>query len=255
MAAAAPARAPRSEGGPELADAMLSVSGLVAGYGRLPVLHDISFSVAPGSLTTIIGPNGAGKTTLTKAIVHVVDIMGGAIVFEGRTISAMPAHQIIPLGIGYVPQSGNVFPTLTVDENLEISSNLVPRARRAEEIEKVYERFPRLRERRRQRGQSLSGGERQMLAIGSALLAAPKLLILDEPVTGLSPQLTDEVTESIVAINRAGTTVLWVVEENPQQVIEHADWVCVMDGGAIRISKPAAEILATENLRELFLGI
>jgi len=234
---------------------MLEISGLVAGYGRLPVLHDISLAIAPGTLTAVIGPNGAGKTTLTKAMVHVVDVMAGTIAFEGRVISTLPTHEIIPLGIGYVPQSGNVFPTLTVEENLEISSNLVPKAERALRIEATYARFPRLKERRRQRGQSLSGGERQMLAIGSALLSRPKLLILDEPVTGLSPQLTDEVTDSIAAINAGGTTVVWVVEENPQQVLSVADWVCVMDGGTIRISEPAATLLESGNLREMFLGV
>jgi len=236
-------------------DSLLVIDGLMAGYGKLPVLHDLSLAIARGSLTTVIGPNGAGKTTLVKAIVNIVDVMAGTITFDGKQISRRPAHEIAAEGIGFVPQTGNVFPNLTVAENLEMGCRFVADSDRAAAIAGAYQRFPRLRDRHRQRARTLSGGERQMLAISSALLPDPKLLILDEPATGLSPQLTDEVVKGIKAINDRGTTVLWVVEENPRQVLAVADTVHVMDGGRIKTSTSAAELLAAPDFREIFLGV
>ncbi len=235
--------------------AALVVSGLVSGYGKLPVLHDVSLSVDDGSLTAVIGPNGGGKTTLMKSIVGIVDIMDGEIRYKGRRISGLEPHEIVALGIGFMPQTDNVFPTMTVHENLEMGCKFLSRPDWAAEIEAVYTRFPRLKGRTRQRAQTLSGGERQMLAIGSTLLAHPDFLILDEPVTGLSPQLTDEVAEGISAINKSGTTVLWVVEENPQQVLSLADWVYVMEGGRMKSNCKASELLDAANFREIFLGV
>ena len=237
------------------ATAALVGSGLRSGYGKIPVLHDVSMTVRDGSLTAVIGPNGGGKTTLMKSILGLVTIMAGEIRYRDRRISALEPHEIVELGIGFMPQTANVFPTMTVQENLEMGSKFLARGARAAEIEATYERFPRLKERRRQRARTLSGGERQMLAIGSALLSQPALLILDEPVTGLSPQITDEVAEGIGAINAAGTTILWVVEENPRQVLDLADWVYVMEGGRIKSDCAAAELLEAENFREIFLGV
>lgn len=237
------------------ADNLLTISGLVSGYGKLPVLQDVSLSVAAGSLTAIIGPNGAGKTTLVKSVVNIVDLMGGEIHFRDEVISRLPTHRIVELGIGFVPQTAATFPTLSVQENLEMGCRFVPPGNRAREIERVYTRFPRLSERKRQRARTLSGGERQMLAIGSALLANPELLILDEPVTGLSPQLTDEVVAGITEINQQGTTVLWVVEENPLQVLSAADWVYVMESGRVKNSTNAEELLAAPDFRQIFLGV
>jgi len=234
---------------------LLVIEGLVAGYGHLPVLQDLSLTVATGSLTTVIGPNGAGKTTLVGAIVNIVDVMGGSITFEGKQIAKRPSHTIAAEGIGFVPQTGNVFPTLTVQENLEMGCRFVADADRPAAIESAYTRFPRLRQRKKQRARTLSGGERQMLAISSALLHDPRLLILDEPVTGLSPQLTDEVVRGIKEINQKGTTILWVVEENPLQVLAVADWVYVIEGGRVKNSEPAAELLAAPDFRQIFLGV
>ncbi|MFE3836520.1 ABC transporter ATP-binding protein [Pseudogemmobacter sonorensis] len=233
----------------------MKIENLTAGYGKLAVLHDISLEIREGEMLSLIGPNGAGKTSLTRAIMRQCAIMSGRITFEGEVISAMPTHRIAALGIGYVPQSRNVFRSLTVQENLEMSASLVPASRKARAIDEAYERFPRLTERRRQLGSSLSGGERQMLAISSALLMKPRLLVLDEPVSGLSPGMTDEVANGIAAINRSGVTVLWVVEENPQQIIGLSDSVAVMSTGTIRLHQPAAEMLRAENFRELFLGV
>ncbi len=237
-------------------DALLRTSGLVAGYGRLPVLHGLDVTVARGAMVAIIGPNGAGKSTLAKAIMRLVEVMGGEIHFDGQRIDTLETQAIAAAGIGYVPQTRNVFGSLSVEENLELSCNLLPAGiRPAEAIEAIYERFPRLRQRRRQRGSSLSGGERQMLAIGSALIAQPKLIMLDEPTSGLSPHMTSEVAEGIAAINKSGTTVIWVVEEDPQEILSLADWVYVLDGGAVRMSCPAAELLGADNFLELFLGV
>ncbi|ODN72304.1 ABC transporter ATP-binding protein [Methylobrevis pamukkalensis] len=237
------------------APAQLVVRDLVAGYGRLPVLHGLSLDVAAGAMVAIIGPNGAGKSTLTKAIMRLVEVMGGEIRFEGTRIDGLEPQAIAALGVGYVPQTRNVFGALSVEENLELSCNLLPRGAAGAAIEAIYARFPRLRQRRSQKGASLSGGERQMLAIGSALISNPKLIILDEPTSGLSPHMTTEVAEGIKAINDAGTTVIWVVEENPQQILALADWVYVLDGGTVRMSCAARDLLGAENFRELFLGV
>jgi ABC-type branched-subunit amino acid transport system ATPase component len=235
--------------------ALLTVSDLVAGYGRLPVLHGLGISVKEGSMVAVIGPNGAGKSTLVKAIMRLVTVMSGEVHFDGRRMDTLETQAIAAAGIGYVPQTRNVFGSLSVQENLELSCNLLPRGRAAAAIEAIYERFPRLRQRRDQRGSSLSGGERQMLAIGSALISEPRLIMLDEPTSGLSPHLTSEVAEGISAFNKAGTTVLWVVEEDPQEILSRADWVYVLDGGTVRMSCPAAELLGAENFLELFLGV
>ena len=236
-------------------DALLKVGGLVAGYGRLPVLHGLDVTVARGAMVAIIGPNGAGKSTLAKAIMRLVDVMAGEVHFDGRRIDTLETEAIAATGIGYVPQTRNVFGSLSVEENLELSCNLLPAGSAATAVEAIYERFPRLKQRRRQRGSSLSGGERQMLAIGSALISQPKLIMLDEPTSGLSPHMTSEVAEGISAINKAGTTVMWVVEEDPQEILSRADWVYVLDGGTVRMSCPAAELLGADNFLELFLGV
>ena len=234
---------------------LLKIENLTAGYGKLAVLHGISLEVREGEMLSLIGPNGAGKTSLTRAIMKQCNILSGRITFAGEVISQLPTHKIAAMGLGYVPQMRNVFRSLTVQENLEMSASLLPKSQQAEAIDQAYTRFPRLTERRRQHGSALSGGERQMLAISSALLTKPRLLILDEPVSGLSPGMTDEVARGISEIHRSGVTVLWVVEENPLQIIGLSDSVAVMATGTIRMHQPAAEMLRAENFRELFLGV
>ena len=232
-----------------------TIENLVAGYGKIPIIHDISLEISQKSISAIIGPNGAGKSTLTKAILNLVNIMDGEIKYKGNELKDLSTNRIVENGIGYVPQTNNVFASLTVQENLEISSGLIGKSEREVQIENIYYSFPRLRDRRKLNGSSLSGGERQMLAIGSAILAKPEFLILDEPTTGLSPQLTDEVAEGIIEINKSGTTILWVVEENPRQILSFANWVFVMDSGVLKTSQKASEILESPNFRQLFLGI
>ncbi len=234
---------------------LLKIENLTAGYGKLAVLHDISLAIAKGEMLSLIGPNGAGKTSLTRAIMNQCAVMSGRVTFDGQDLTRVPTHLIAAAGIGYVPQTRNVFRGLSVQENLEMSASLLPRGDQRAAIDAAYRRFPRLTERRRQPGSALSGGERQMLAISSALLAKPRLLILDEPVSGLSPGMTDEVANGISEINRSGVTVLWVVEENPQQIIGLSDRVAVMSTGTIRLEQSAEEMLKAENFRELFLGV
>lgn len=234
---------------------LLVINNLVSGYGKLPVLHDIDLSVPQGSLTAVIGPNGAGKTTLMNSIVNTVNVIQGEIRFKGQLIHRSETCTIVARGIGYVPQTNNVFPSLSVQENLEMGCELVPKTQWGPRIEEAYDRFPRLRDRKKQKASTLSGGERQMLAIGSALMANPELLILDEPITGLSPQISDEVAEGIIRINKQGTTVIWVVEENPTQVLSVADWVYVMESGTIKTRETGKELLEAPDFRGIFLGV
>jgi len=234
---------------------MLEIKGLMAGYGKLTVLHDINLTVQKGSLTAIVGPNGAGKTTLMNSILHVNQIMKGEILYNGKTISAMEPHEIAAMGIGYVPQARNVFPGMTVEENLDMGTYLSdPHADTKKMIEAIYTAFPRLKERKKQKASTLSGGERQMLALGSVLLLKPELLILDEPITGLAPQIVTELIESIMQIKEQGTTLLWVVEENPMQILPLSDIVYVMDGGTIKTKKTGMEFVGAPDFMEMFLG-
>jgi ABC-type branched-subunit amino acid transport system ATPase component len=238
------------------AEERLGVRGLVAGYGNLAVLHDVSITVPAGSVTAVIGPNGAGKTTLMSAVFGLIHVMEGEVWFEKREITHSPADRIAAMGIGYVPQTGNVFPGLTVHENMEMAAHQLRKSKELAEqaIVAAYDMFPRLKQRRKQKASSLSGGERQMLAIASAQMMKPSLLILDEPTTGLAPQLVHEVTERIVSMNQAGMTILWVVEENPLDVLSVADSVYVLEGGAVKSHKSGRDMLSDPNLVSMFLG-
>ncbi len=233
----------------------VEIEGLTSGYGKLPILHDISLTIKPSSITTIVGPNGAGKTTLIKSIVNLVTVMSGTIRFGDADITNQETHKIVSQGIGFVPQTSNIFPNLSVNENLELSMRSTSAEKTANRIEVIYKKFPRLKERSKQLGKTLSGGERQMLAIGSALLAEPTLLILDEPVTGLSPQLTDEVIKSIVSINQDGTNILWVVEENPLKVLAVSDTTFIIQSGAVKAECIPNELINSPDFNQIFMGL
>ena len=233
----------------------ITISNLTSGYGKLPILNSVSLQVKPSSITTVVGPNGAGKTTLIKSIVNLVSIMSGTISFGETDITGMETHKIIDKGIGFVPQTSNIFPNLSVHENLELSIRSGSADKTRERIRTIYDKFPRLEERSKQQGKTLSGGERQMLAIGSALLGEPDLLILDEPVTGLSPQLTEEVINSIVKINNDGTSILWVVEENPLQVQAVSDTTFIIQAGAVQSETAPSELINSPDFNEIFMGI
>ncbi len=236
-------------------DNLLEIKELVAGYGKLAVLHNIDLTVTKGSLTCIVGSNGAGKSTLMNAIMNLNHIMKGTIRYKETVISEMEPHEIVKLGIGYVPQVRNVFPGLTVQENLEMGTYLYDKnTDKKAAIANIYNTFPRLKERQYQKASTLSGGERQMLAIGSALLSNPELLVLDEPVTGLAPTIVLELIDSIMKIKEQGTTLIWVVEGNPMQILPLADMVYVMDGGTITMKSTGSAFGEDSDFMKMFLG-
>lgn len=231
---------------------LLEVRNLVTGYGRIPVLHGVSLDVHQGELVALVGPNGAGKSTTMNALFGLLPVFEGEIRFDGRSIRGMDPSRAIRLGMGYVPQRNNVFAGLTVEENLDLSCAFARVGPGQKQV--VYERFPALRGRARQRAGTLSGGERQMLALGCAILAKPRFLALDEPTTGLAPRIVQELIESINAIRHEGCTILWVVEENPRKILQHADRVCLLESGVIRRESTGVDLLADPQFHTLFLG-
>ncbi|WP_254545099.1 ABC transporter ATP-binding protein [Halomarina pelagica] len=233
-------------------DGLLVVRGLDAGYGDLQVLSDLDLTVGEGEYVTIVGPNGAGKSTAMKSVFGLTTHMGGEITFDGHDIAGLVPEEVIHYGIGYVPQNDNVFPSLSVEENLEMGAYIldaVPRDR----LEAVYDRFPILRERDTQKAGTLSGGQRQMLAMGRALMLDPQLLLLDEPSAGLAPDLVDEMFDRIDAINDAGTAVL-MVEQNAKEALRRCDRGYVLVNGRNRFVDTGDALLADEEVRREFLG-
>ncbi len=232
---------------------LLEVKSLESGYGRLPILHGVDLHVDEGELVAVIGPNGAGKSTLLQTIAGLLPTWKGEVEFTGKSASGIEPSILPTWGLGYVPQDRNVFPELTVAENLEMAASLVKD--RGPKILEAYERFPILGQRQKQAARTLSGGERQMLAISSALMLDPKLLMLDEPTTGLAPVVADEVIRHILDINRGGTAILWVVEENPASVLEHCPRVYLLESGQIRRTDSGKNLLNDPKFAELFLGV
>ncbi len=231
---------------------MLVLDGVHAHYGKSHVLHGVCLEVAADEITVIIGRNGVGKSTTLDAVLGLVRITAGAITFDGRRISELPAYQVPRQGIGYVPQGRRIFPELTVRENLEIGSvrGSPDRAR----LERVFEYFPRLKERLSQPGGTLSGGEQQMLAIGRALLGAPRLLLLDEPSEGLMPSLVTLVEETIRQLHGEGIAIL-LVEQNLNTALTLAHRVYVMEKGAIQLRASPGELRASPALLQRYLGV
>ncbi|WP_116051634.1 ABC transporter ATP-binding protein [Amycolatopsis palatopharyngis] len=237
----------------EVPEALLSAEALVAGY--LPgvnVLDGCDLRLADGELVGIIGPNGAGKSTLVKAMFGLVPARGGAVRLRGDDVTNAPAHTLVAKGIGYVPQRDNVFPTLTVEENLHMGTYLRPK-----EFDRRFERvaslFGRLAERRKQRAGSMSGGERQMLAMGRVLMAEPDVLLLDEPSAGLSPAYQDQVFEQVSQINKAGVSIV-MVEQNARRCLQICDRAYVLDQGRNAYTGTGRELLHDPKVIELYLG-
>jgi ABC-type branched-subunit amino acid transport system ATPase component len=234
--------------------ALLRAERVVAGYVRgLPVVHGASLEVAAGEIVTLIGPNGAGKSTLLKAIAGLVQIEDGRIALAGREIAGLAAHEIVRAGVGYVPQTGNVFTTLTIHENLTVGAHLLPASALKERLARAYERFPALAERRHARARTLSGGQRQMLAIARALMTAPRLLLLDEPTAGLAPRVVEEVFAGLRALARAGVAVL-MVEQRARAALAVSDRGYVLAEGRNRFEGPAQALLANPDVAAAFLG-
>lgn len=231
---------------------LLEVEDLTSGYGKTTIIRSTTFAVEEEAITAIIGPNGAGKTTLVQTIAGVVESRGGSVSLGGEVLDGMSARERARRGLGYTPQLRNVFGALSVEDNLEV----VTRAMRLphDRVDEIFELFPILADRRKQRAGTLSGGQRQQLAIGSSLLMKPRLLILDEPTTGLAPQIVDSLIEQICVIERSGTGVLWVIEEHPSQILPLCGRVFLMDSGQIRHEATGPELLADPGFAEMFLG-
>ena len=230
----------------------LTVSGLDAGYGDLQILTDIELRVDPGEYVTIVGPNGAGKSTVMKSIVGLTTVMGGSIRLGETDLAPLPTEATVHHGVGYVPQTSNIFAGLTVEENLEMGAYILDEVP-AERLGAIFERFPILEERRNQRAGQLSGGQRQMLAMGRALMLDPAILLLDEPSAGLAPDLVTDMFDRIDAINADGTAVL-MVEQNAKEALRRCDRGYVLVDGQNRYMDAGDALLADESVRQEFLG-
>ncbi|MCW5697515.1 MAG: ABC transporter ATP-binding protein [Bauldia sp.] len=233
--------------------ALIEVDTVVAGYGENEILHGISLSLAEREIVTIIGPNGAGKSTLLKVVMGYLIPKSGTVRFKGKDVTRQRPDQRVRNGIAYVPQLDNVFPSLTVAENLRMGGYTLPRGRVAERIERVYAEFPILAERRGQRVRTLSGGQRQLLAMGRALMTEPEVLLLDEPSAALSPLMAGEVFAKVAEINAGGRAILIVEQEAARSLaISHRGYVVV--DGHNAYDGPARTILDDEKVRAAFLG-
>jgi len=237
-----------------MAEALLAISGLAAGYGATEVLRDIDLDVVAGEIVAILGANGAGKSTLNRAISGVLRARRGTIQFAGSAIERETPAAIVGRGLIHVPEGRCVFPNLTVAENLDLGGYRRARTRRNQNRERVFAIFPRLAERHAQRAGTLSGGEQQMLAIGRGLMAEPRLLILDEPSLGLSPLLVEELFALIRRINAEGITLL-LVEQNVMLSLEVASRAYILENGAFVLQGSSAEIRENPKLKRAYLGL
>ncbi len=232
---------------------LLSVSDLAVDYGAIRALHCISFEVDEGEIVTLVGANGAGKSTTLRTISGLLKPAAGEIVFDGRPIGGMGGHRVVKLGIAHVPEGRQPFAYLTVRENLLLGAYNRPQSEAAAAMDRVFESFPRLKERLSQTAGTLSGGELQMLAMGRGLMAKPRLLMLDEPSMGLSPILVREIFDIIREINRQGTAIL-LVEQNAFMALQVAQRAYVLETGRVALSGPAADLLRDPKVKAAYLG-
>ena len=234
--------------------ALLSVEARRSGYGRVEVLRGVDLQVRAGETVALLGSNGAGKSTLNNTVSALVPAWSGRVVFDGADLTRARSREVVRAGLIQVPEGRRVFPNLSVLENLELGSYARGRERRSANLAKVFEVFPKLRDRERQLAGTLSGGEQQMLAIGRGLMAEPKLLILDEPSLGLSPLLVEEMFALIGRLHEQGLAVL-LVEQNVGQSLAIADRAYVLENGAVRFSGTPAELLRSPELKRAYLGV
>ena len=232
---------------------MLSVKDLNVYYGPIHAVKGVSFDVNQGEIVTLIGANGAGKSTILKTVSGLLKPKGGEVDFMDRKISGTAPHKIVELGIAHVPEGRRIFTRMTVEENLEMGAFTAPNASVEESKEQVFQRFPRLKERRKQTAGTLSGGEQQMLAMGRALMSKPSLMMLDEPSMGLAPILVEQVFDIIRELHEAGTTIL-LVEQNAQMALSIADRAYVLETGKISLSGTGRELAESESVRKAYLG-
>ena len=231
---------------------MLKVNDINVYYGPIHAIKGITFEVHPGEIVALIGANGAGKSTVLKTISGLLRTKTGNIEFDGRDITKTEAHKIVNLGLAQVPEGRRIFLQMSVMENLDMGAYTQSHVE-AEAYEKIFQRFPRLKERRKQVAGTLSGGEQQMLAMGRALMSRPKLLMLDEPSMGLAPLLVEQIFEIIKELNEAGTTVL-LVEQNAGMALDIADRAYVLETGGITLSGPGKELAQSEEIKKAYLG-
>ena len=232
---------------------LLEVNDINVYYGAIHAIKGISFEVNEGEIVTLIGANGAGKSTTLNTVSGLLRSKTGSIHFLGEDIGKVPAHKLVERGLSQVPEGRRVFLQMTVQENLEMGAFTEKASSIAGNLEKVYEQFPRLKERYKQGAGTLSGGEQQMLAMGRALMSSPKLLMMDEPSMGLAPILVEQIFEIIKRLHEAGTTIL-LVEQNAQMALSIADRAYVLETGKISLSGPASELLHNDSVRKAYLG-
>ncbi len=233
---------------------LLNVENLQVSYGLIQAIKGVSFHVEQGEIIALIGANGAGKTTIMHALSCLIPKRGGSVTFDGKDITNTPAHKLVPMGIAQVPEGRRIFQELTVAENLRLGAYTQDNKQQNEEtLEKMFDRFPILKERSRQIAGTLSGGEQQMLAMSRALMSHPKLLLLDEPSMGLSPLYVNTIFEMIQKVNEEGTTVL-LVEQNAKKALSIANRAYVLEIGLIQKTGTGAELLADDSIRKAYLG-
>lgn len=234
---------------------LLEMRNASVSYGKISAIRNISMNVLEGSIVTIIGANGAGKSTTLRAMSGLSPLKSGEIHFDGKRIDRLPAHKIVGEGMAHVPEGRRIFPDLTAEENLRTGAFLRRDTAEIEsDLKNVFERFPRLRERRTQHARTMSGGEQQMLVIGRALMAKPKLLLMDEPSMGLAPIVVEEIAAIIQHINAQGMTVI-LVEQNAELALELADYAYVLETGDMALEGPADELHDNEHVRAAYLGV
>ena len=234
--------------------AMLEVKNLEVYYGVICALKGISFEVNEGEIVSLIGANGAGKTTMMQSVVGLIPKKSGSVTFNGQDITKTPCHKIVQLGMTQVPEGRRIFQELSVYENLMMGAYTIRDQQRFKaDLESVFERFPRLKERRNQIAGTLSGGEQQMLAMSRALMSHPKLLMLDEPSMGLAPILVDQIFDIIKELHKSGTTIL-LVEQNARKALQIADRAYVLETGSITLSGSGAELAQSDEVRKAYLG-
>jgi branched-chain amino acid transport system ATP-binding protein len=232
--------------------ALLELDGIEVRYGTIRALRGVSLEVAEGEIVALLGANGAGKTSTLRTISGLLHPVAGTIRFDGKPVHAVPAHRIVSMGISHAPEGRRIFPRMSVQENLEMGA-FQRRGSISDEMDHVYNLFPVLKERRRQTGGTLSGGEQQMLAIGRALMSRPRLLLLDEPSMGLAPMIVAQIFRILTDIRAAGTTLL-LVEQNAAQALAVANRGYVLETGEIVMSGPSAELLRDDRVRAAYLG-
>lgn len=233
---------------------LLEFRSVTAGYNDIPVTTEISLAVSKAQIVALLGPNGAGKSTLLKALMGEARVFSGSILMRGEDVTGQSPERLAKMGLGYVPQNENVFPSLTVLENLEMGAFLIPRRRVGEKIEAILRQFPPLRPLIRRKVSQLSGGERRLVAIGRALVLSPEVLLLDEPTANLSPiNARSVLTEYVTQVAKAGTAVL-LVEQRAKEALQIAHHACVMSGGRMEVSGQPSTLLERADIGRLFLG-